>query len=327
MNPIGLRTAQLPPNMMPARMPAAPPTSTQDARFMTPPAYPLVRTRFTALITILGPPLQGGGCRAECSNGPTPRTRLTGGYGLRQGDQVLRQHADDARARAVNIGDQEERNRHDNRQDKCQPACVALSISEQQAARYGDQAHQSPGRDWYAIPPRRLSVTLRVQHIVHARHDKGFHSGLLRGQSTQHARPKLGLQPCSFGVDLGDLTGIASNIERDALIEVAPQQVAQLRGLRGRQNIGAQIFGANRVGLSFLEILALVVAAHRHREAEANDETKEGESGSSNEVEIPRSSSLSGRTFLRNTSPAYAASHCPTRATAKSTNGESKAPN
>ena len=54
---------------------------------------------------------------------------------------------------------------------------------------------------------------------------------------------------------------VAGRVEHDALVQVIPQQRAHLRRIRGGQQVGPHVFGADRVGLRLLEVLALVVPA------------------------------------------------------------------
>src|SRR5262245_66469296 len=61
--------------------------------------------------------------------------------------------------------------------------------------------------------------------------------------------------------------------------------------------------GADRVGLRFFEILALVVAAHGHCKAESNDQTKKRQRRGSDEVKIFPLFLLEGPHFLANRVP------------------------
>ena len=45
------------------------------------------------------------------------------------------------------------------------------------------------------------------------------------------------------------------------------------------QQVGPYILGADRVGLCYLELLALVLPADGHSEAEPNDEPQQGQRG------------------------------------------------
>jgi hypothetical protein len=70
----------------------------------------------------------------------------------------------------------------------------------------------------------------------------------------------------------------ATAIEGDALIYIAAQQPARIRCVLSRQKIGAQEFGPDRICFSFFIVLAQVVAAHRHRKGEANDQGQQRQS-------------------------------------------------
>ena len=60
--------------------------------------------------------------------------------GFRQRDQVLRQYTNDTEARTINIGDEEERDRYDDRQDhKVKSAVSALAVSKEHIAGDGDE--------------------------------------------------------------------------------------------------------------------------------------------------------------------------------------------
>ena len=74
-------------------------------------------------------------------------------------------------ARAVDVGDQEERDRDHQRQD---PDEIGLRLerlraeADESAAHEGDRRHQPPGRARNAVPPGGLGVSLRIQDVVHA---------------------------------------------------------------------------------------------------------------------------------------------------------------
>src|SRR5215472_6459853 len=95
--------------------------------------------------------------------GWTPRTGGWLGLLPRDALEVQRVDANDAAARAIDVGDEEERNRHQQRKDD-EPSCVAFrasrSVAEQIAARDGDRRHENPRRHRDAVPPGGLSVRL-----------------------------------------------------------------------------------------------------------------------------------------------------------------------
>jgi hypothetical protein len=84
-------------------------------------------------------------------------------------DQVLRVDANHATAWTINVGYEKEGDRHSQRQNDKQDAHSTRAISNQQAAPDTDRSQQDPSLDWNAVPPGRLGVPLRIQHIVHAR--------------------------------------------------------------------------------------------------------------------------------------------------------------
>jgi hypothetical protein len=51
---------------------------------------------------------------------------------------------------------------------------------------------------------------------------------------------------------------ITRDIKEDALIDISAQELAHVRGIVGRQQLGSHIFGADRVSLCLLVILALI---------------------------------------------------------------------
>ena len=72
-------------------------------------------------------------------------------------------HADRTAARAVEIGDQEERQRNHNRQhEQKQFALATLAIADQKVTGNRHQRHHRPGAGGNPVPPRRLGKALRV---------------------------------------------------------------------------------------------------------------------------------------------------------------------
>src|SRR5262245_1151511 len=72
----------------------------------------------------------------------------------------------------------------------------------------------------------------------------------------------------------------------DAQLGIAHQSCPHLVALRRVQQVGSQIFRADGVGLGLLEVLALVVARGRHREAEADQQAEQGQRGGEDEPEV-----------------------------------------
>ena len=64
------------------------------------------------------------------------------------------------------------------------------------------------------------------------------------------------------------------------------EQRAHFRRIRRRQQVGAHVFGADRVGFRFFEVLALIVTADRHRKAEADDEAEQRQGRGQDHAEI-----------------------------------------
>ena len=65
-----------------------------------------------------------------------------------------------------------------------------------------------------------------------------------------------------------------------------PKQGADMRGVGCGQQVGTEVLGADRVGFFLLKVFALIIAAGRHREAEADDETEEGETGGEEHTKV-----------------------------------------
>jgi hypothetical protein len=106
------------------------------------------------------------------------------------------------------------------------------------------------------------------------------------------------LEPGSGGAYLAQEFLVALRIKRDALAEVLAQERADPGGVGGRQQVGAEVFGANGIGFLFLKLLALFIAADGHGKREADDQAQKRERGAENEVEVSLSKvSGSGRRF------------------------------
>src|SRR5882672_3227588 len=99
--------------------------------------------------------------------GPRARSsRARSGRAQRFGESrhVLRAHADQAAARAVDVRDEKKGDRHDQRQDHEQHTLlleVVYAVADEPVAAHGDDRHQDPSRCGDPVPPRRLRVALR----------------------------------------------------------------------------------------------------------------------------------------------------------------------
>src|SRR5258708_38297783 len=98
------------------------------------------------------------------------------------------------------------------------------TIADQKVADYRDCRHQTPRRGRDAVPPGGLSVSLRVQDIVHPRNGKGGHGCRLLDSRDLDRGPQIGLQSSSSAIDLQKLAVIASFIEQNTLMEIVPEQ-------------------------------------------------------------------------------------------------------
>ncbi len=198
-------------------------------------------------------------------------------------------HADHSGARAVDVGDEKERDRHDERQNHKQEGArcqLARAVAQQNVAEDRDRSHQGPGGNRDSIVPGRLRIALRVQHVVHARDRQRDDGVRLRRARCADRRPQIGLQLAGLCADLPKLPSIAGHVEQDSLIDVAPQQRAHALAIGGREQVGPEIFRSDRVGLAFLKGLAFIVPAHRHRETEADDEAEKRQRGGQDDVVV-----------------------------------------
>src|ERR1700739_136966 len=75
-------------------------------------------------------------------------------------------------------------------------------------------------------------------------------------------------------------------IKQNPLGKIVGQQTSYLRCISGRQQSYPQILCANRVGLFFFIVLALIVSAHRHRKTEPDDESQQRQGSRQGNVEI-----------------------------------------
>ena len=115
---------------------------------------------------------------------------------------------------------------------------------------------------------------------------RAHHGCRLRRSRSLDRGPQLGLQSSRIGIDLPKLLLIARFIEQNALIEIILQQCAHFRRIGGRQQVCPDVFRADRVGLGFLVVLALIVPADSHRKAESDDEAEQRQSGGHDNIQI-----------------------------------------
>ena len=125
-----------------------------------------------------------------------------------------------------------------------------------------------------------------IQHIVHAGDRQRRHRRRLRPCRRRYRRPKLGLELLSFGVNLADLGFAVVLIERDTQIESFSDKITDRGYAFGRQQIGAQIFGPDRIGLGFLISLAQLVARDDHGKAEADNEREQRQNGRLDDIKV-----------------------------------------
>ena len=155
-------------------------------------------------------------------------------------------HANDPSPGAVNVCDEQNRNGHDNRHDqKEERTSSPLAVAEEHITRHCDEAHQSPRRRWYAIPPGSLCTTLRVEHIVHAGDGERGNRRRISVRRWEDRRPEFRLQLLRFCLDLPDVALAFALIELDPLIEPLADEVADGQSAFGGQQIGPQIFSAD----------------------------------------------------------------------------------
>jgi len=128
---------------------------------------------------------------------------------MQQALQVLWDDVDEAASRAVDVGDEQKRDGDDQRNDEEQHASgVARAVANLQVGADGDGDHQGPRRGGNAVPPRRLGIALRVQHIVHACGGERHRGRGLRLGRSFHRRPQLRLQLGGVGIDLLQLFAV-----------------------------------------------------------------------------------------------------------------------
>src|SRR5215471_17409214 len=72
---------------------------------------------------------------------------------------------------------------------------MSRRIAHQTGAADGDRRHQNPRFNRDAVPPGRLRIRLRIQHIVHARNDQGGYRRRLSGGAILNRGPQISLEP------------------------------------------------------------------------------------------------------------------------------------
>ena len=163
---------------------------------------------------------------------------LSGAQGLEKTLKILRINMNESTPRAVDVGDEQECNGRDQRENQKQDASpfgVSGSVADQQIAADCDQSHQRPRGMGNSVPPGGLCVSLRVQHIVHAGNRQGNNRIRLRRRRHYNRRPHLVLQLRGSGIDLVKLVFVARQVEGDSLIEVASEQLPHFCRVGGRQ--------------------------------------------------------------------------------------------
>jgi hypothetical protein len=91
--------------------------------------------------------------------------------GLSETYQILREDANGAPTRAINIGDKKEGDAQHNWQNQQANKSLRRTvrrITDQQARADGHGGYQTPRPNRTSIPPGGLRVSLRVQYIVHS---------------------------------------------------------------------------------------------------------------------------------------------------------------
>jgi len=196
---------------------------------------------------------------------------------------------DEASAGCVDVGDEEEGDGDEEGQDDEDGAIearAASAVSDEGIAADGDGDHETPGGGWDAVPPGGLGIALGVEDIVHAGNREGHDGGGLGQGGSLNGGPHLGLELGGLGVDCLEVGLIAGAVEVDAEVEVLSELGTNAGGVGGGEDAGTDVLGADGVGLGFLIVAALVVAADGHGEGEADDEAEEGEGAGLDKAEV-----------------------------------------
>src|SRR5258708_33350718 len=195
------------------------------------------------------------------------------------------------------------------------------TITDQQVAADGDHGQQTPGRKRDSVQPGSLSISLRVQYIVHARNGQGDDACRLSCGRGLDRGPQLALQLSRIGIDLPKLLLTTGPIEQDTIIEVVPKQCTYSGRVGGRQDVGPDVFCANRVGLFLLIILTLLAPAYGHRKLKPMMRPSIVSVAARIRLKSSRTPSFRLRRLLRQEDPIRAESHSTKRASAKTING------
>src|ERR1700730_14013349 len=218
----------------------------------------------------------------EALTAALPTRRTSSPKRLRQAFQVLWIDVDQAMPRSIDIGDQKEGNRDDQRQHESKLSrglAVSRPVAEQHVGAQGDGRHETPRGGRNPVPERGLRVALRIDHVVHASERQRRNRRWLRGGRSADRSPEISLQLAGPRIDLRPPSIVVSDVEQDALAEVVAKKLAHICSIRRRQKVGAQDSGPDRVGLGFLEILALFVAIGGHRKPEPDDQCEQRQGG------------------------------------------------
>src|SRR6266404_1397992 len=85
--------------------------------------------------------------------------------------QILRLYANDPATRTINVRYEEKRHgKCDGQNQKKETTSFQRTITHQCVAEDGHHYHQDPRRNWNAVPPGGLRISLLVQYFVHASH-------------------------------------------------------------------------------------------------------------------------------------------------------------
>jgi len=127
---------------------------------------------------------------------------------------------------------------------------------------------------------------LGIDHVIHAGHHQRADRRWLFARHVAGEQPHLVFDLRRGGGDFGKLVGVAGAVVEQPLIQVARKQRLDARRIGPFDQVGAQVFGADRVGLFLFQVLALVVAADRHRQREADQQRQQRQCCTLHEVEV-----------------------------------------